>query len=223
MQPLEIDSGDRHARYSAFCHDISGALFEALAETGHRVVESAAMETYLTLTEVVEDHDNFCLTMLWSLMSELDVRLSQAEQTTVIETAASFFAPRTTPNPVGVTLRTLQSVGFIDGFSMRSVCETDERRAGADPPETAGETWELTVGQYALAERTGRIPTLPVAVCLRRCAPEFGVRFIGGEALSDGRWRLRVQLVPGGDSAGLVSVEAIENRWLNDTGASQQL
>ena len=52
------------------------------------------------------------------------------------------------------------------------------------------------------------------------------MRFLDGEALSDGRWRLQVWMSPKGDggrergSAGLVSVEAVENRWLNDTGAS---
>ncbi|EMA03364.1 hypothetical protein E6P09_08335 [Haloferax mediterranei ATCC 33500] len=217
MQPLATEPEDNHTRYRAFCHDVSGSLFEALAETGHRVVETAVMETYLTLAEVVEDHDDFCLTLLWSMMSELDVRLSPSEQNTIVETAAELFSPTTTPNPVGSTLRTLEAVAFIDGYSLRPICDPESGCSDGHTPKNAIRTWELTFGDYALAERTGRIPTLPIAVDLLRRTPERAVRFIDGEALSDGRWRVRLQTIPDGESRGLVSVEAVENRWLNDS------
>ncbi|CQR50455.1 DUF7551 domain-containing protein [Haloferax massiliensis] len=235
-------SADEYARYSAFCHDTAGALFEALSELGYREAETAAMETYLTLAEVVDDHDDFCLTLVWSLMSELDVRLSAAERRAAVEAAADLFSPTATPNPVDATLRHLEAVGFVEGYSVRPIpdAEADGARdvdAGPDARadtrtdartdgDDSARTWELTFGDYALAERTGRIPTLPIAVALLRRTPERAVRFLDGEALSDGRWRLRLRMSPKGDggrdpgSAGLVSVEAVENRWLNDTGAS---
>ncbi|MCO8266012.1 hypothetical protein NKF06_05295 [Haloferax sp. AB510] len=235
-QSATAGSEDDYTRYSAFCHDTAGALFEALSELGHREAETAAMETYLTLAEVVEDHDDFCLTLVWSLMSELDVRLSVAEQRAVVETAAGLFCPKPTPNPVDATLGQLETVGFVEGYSVRPIpdtgadiaadraSETDARADARTDARTDGDdssrTWELTFGDYALAERTGRIPTLPIAVSLLRRTPGRAVRFIDGEALSDGRWRLRVRMTPEGESAGLVSVEAAENRWLNDPGAS---
>ncbi|RDZ46800.1 hypothetical protein C5B91_03800 [Haloferax sp. Atlit-10N] len=225
-------SEDDYTRYSAFCHDTAGALFEALSELGHREAETAAMETYLTLAEVVDDHDDFCLTLVWSLMSELDVRLSPAEQRAVVEAAADLFCPTATPNPVDATLGHLETAGFVEGYSVRPIpdagadvgaggmSEADGRTDARTDGDDSSRTWELTFGDYALAERTGRIPTLPIAVSLLRRTPGRAVRFIDGEALSDGRWRLRVRMTPEGDSAGLVSVEAAENRWLNDPSAS---
>ncbi|ADE04707.1 DUF7551 domain-containing protein [Haloferax volcanii] len=228
------ESADEYARYSAFCHDTAGALFEALSELGYREAETAEMETYLTLAEVVDDRDDFCLTLVWSLMSELDVRLSADEQRAVVETAAGLFCPTPTPNPVDAALRHLEAVGFVEGYSVRPIpdaeaagtagsdARTDARTDGDD----SSRTWELTFGDYALAERTGRVPTLPLAVALVRRTPERTVRFLDGEALSDGRWRLRLRMSPKNGaghapgSAGLVSVEAIENRWLNDPSAS---
>ncbi|KAB1194722.1 hypothetical protein GJR96_15220 [Haloferax sp. MBLA0076] len=217
IPPLATDAGDRRTRFTSFCHDVAGAVFESLSESGHREVESAAMETYLTLAEVVGDEDDYCLTMVWSLMSEMDVRLSADEQTAVVEQAASVFASERTPNPVGATLRNLESVGFLDGYTVRPLTGGESARS------TAGEAarrWEVTFGDYALAERTGRIPTLPIAVDLLTRTPTRCVEFIDGEALSDARWRLRLQVSPEIPSDGLVSVDVAENRWLHDSGVT---
>ncbi|WP_396613239.1 hypothetical protein ACH9L7_07560 [Haloferax sp. S1W] len=207
VSSLVTTPADERTRYISFCHDIAGSVFEALSETGLRSVETAAMETYLTLAEVVSDRDDFCLTMLWSIMSEMDVRLSAPEQTTVVETAADALAAGPMSNPVEKTLCNLESAAFIEGYTLRPLARTETQ------------TWELTFGNYALAERTGRLPTLPIAVDLLRRAPDQSIRFLDGEALSDSRWRLRLQATAGGDASGLVSVDAVENRWLNDAGS----
>ena len=231
IPPLAMPPDDRETRFSLFCHDVSGAVFESLSALGHREVESAAMETYLTLAEVVDDESDFCLTMVWSLLSEMDVRLSVAEQTAVVERAADQFAPIQTPDPVGATLRYLDSVDFLDDYSARPLSD-EQRSEGADDGDDArtsentdaSETdsghpyWELTFGEYALAERTGRIPTLPIAVDLLRRTPARSVRFVDGEALAESRWRLRVRISETDTPDGLVSVDVAENRWLNDTG-----
>lgn len=238
----------RRTRFPLFCHDVAGAVFESLSALGHRSVETAAMETYLTLAEVVDDESDFCLTMLWSLMSELDVRLSAAEQTAVVERTAGLFAPVETANPVSESLRYLQSVGLLDGYTVRTPGAdregvADGGVAGAEPhdrdsssdggavgaddgddaepsPEPERRQWELTFGAYALAERTGRIPTLPIAVDVLRRTGTDSVRFLDGEALSQSRWRLRLTLCETGPSDGLVSVDVAENRWLNESGVS---
>ncbi|KAB1196717.1 MULTISPECIES: hypothetical protein [Haloferax] len=234
IPPLATTPEDKHTRYTLFCHDIAGAVFESLSALGHREVESAAMETYLTLAEVVGDESDFCLTMVWSLMSEMDVRLSVAEQTAIVEHTAELFAPVRTPNPVGATLRLLESVGFLEGYSVRPVPTGEREDVNDDRDRTTGERdepgverggderrcWELTFGEYALAERTGRIPTLPIAIDLLRRVRSQSVQFVEGEALSDSRWRLCLETCQTGSSDGLVSVEVAENRWLNDTGLS---
>ncbi|QCC48384.1 DUF7551 domain-containing protein [Halobellus limi] len=198
---------DARLRYLSFCHDVAGATFEALSDTGLREVESAAMETYLTLAEVVDDRDDFCLTLLWSTMSELAYRASRRQRVTVVEDAArSLRCPdaRTAMRPgegVRATMSELERVGFVDGASVS---------AGVDD-----DVWILTFGDYALAERTGRLPTLPLSVALARRLPDTTFRFAAATPLGDRRWRLRVEI--GDGPGGLVSVDATDDERLYDT------
>lgn len=263
--PLESASGDARARYFSFCHDVAGAVFEALSRTGHRDVESATMDTYLTLAEVVSNRDDFCLTMLWSMMSELDVRLEPRRQETVVRAAAESLSTdpqtpsgcvergsagdrtpsgddcesvtvsatspddaeqrstgrrgpsddvvedasassRTSPDDaVEATMARLSSASFVGDY-----------RVDASPTEDA---WELSFADYALAERTGRLPTLPFAVELVRRVPDRTVRFTDATALSDCRWRLRVE-VGRGRPEGLTSLTASDDGYLNDPNYS---
>ncbi|SFR46213.1 DUF7551 domain-containing protein [Halogeometricum limi] len=204
--PAEADA---RTRYFSFCHDVTGAVFESLSTTGHRGVESAAMETYLTLAEVVDDHDDFCLAMLWSVLSELDVRLDDDGQRTVVAEAASSLGDATTgaiePEPtvgdaLGATMARLEDASFVRGFDVSGV--------------PGGDAWEVTFGGYALAERTGRLPTLPVAVDVVRRLDERSVAFTEATPLTEGRWRLRVE--DGRDSAGLVSLNVTDEGRLNE-------
>jgi hypothetical protein len=205
--PLASEPGDVRARYFSFCHDVAGSVFEALSATGHREVESASMETYLTLAEVVADRDDFCLTMLWSMMSELDVRLGPRRQATVVRAAADMLgspaavARSDAASPVEATMHRLSSASFVGDY-----------RVDACPGEG---TWEVSFGGYALAERTGRLPTLPIAVDLVRRVPDRTVRFTDATALSDCRWRFRVELTRG-DPSGLASLTASDEGSLNE-------
>ncbi|WP_049917177.1 DUF7551 domain-containing protein [Halogeometricum pallidum] len=215
--PRSNADSDVRLRYVAFCHDVSGAVFEALSETGFRAAESAAMETYLTLAEVVEDRDDFCLAMLWSAMNELDIGLDAADQRTVVDAAAELFGGTTRgatrPAPtVGSalerTLARLDEASFLDGYDVAACA--------------GGDAWEATFADYALAERTGRLPTLPIAVDLVRRLPDRPVAFTEATPLADRRWRLRVEAVDLSDSnaddpAGLVSLDAADEGRLNET------
>ncbi|RDI70981.1 DUF7551 domain-containing protein [Halopelagius longus] len=217
--PLASEPEDVRVRYLSFCHDVAGAVFEALSTTGHREVESATMETYLTLAEVVSDRDDFCLTMLWSMMSELDVRLGPRRQATVVRAAAENLSAAHGPrsgdapeavespavesaanSPVEATMRRLSSSSFVGDY-----------RVVACPDDDA---WEVSFGDYALAERTGRLPTLPLAVDLVRRVPDRTVRFTDATALSDCRWRVRVEMDRGPE--GLTSLTASDDGSLND-------
>ncbi|MDS0293320.1 DUF7551 domain-containing protein [Halogeometricum luteum] len=212
--PRSNADSDVRLRYVALCHDVSGAVFEALSETGFRTAESAAMETYLTLAEVVEDRDDFCLTMLWSAMNELDVRLDAADQRTVVDAAAGLLGGATpegrTEPTVGSalerTLARLDEASFVDGYDV-AACP-------------GGDAWEATFADYALAERTGRLPTLPIAVDLVRRLPDRPVAFTEATPLADRRWRLRVETVDSEESSdrcGLVSLDATDEGRLNET------
>ncbi|SFF99538.1 hypothetical protein SAMN04488063_1069 [Halopelagius inordinatus] len=209
--PLESESGDVRARYFSFCHDVAGAVFEALSRTGHREVESATMETYLTLAEVVSNRDDFCLTMLWSMTSELDVRLEPREQARVVCAAADNLSPTreravgdADPSPdeaVESTMARLSSASFVGDYRVES-CRGDE-------------AWDVSFGDYALAERTGRLPTLPLAVELVRRVRDRTVRFTDATVLSDCRWRLRVE-TDRERPEGLTSLTASDDGYLND-------
>ncbi|SFR42836.1 hypothetical protein SAMN04487947_1315 [Halogeometricum rufum] len=201
---------DGRTRYITFCHDVSAAVFESLSATGHRRVESAAMETYLTLAEVVTERDDFCLTMLWSMMSELDARLDAAEQRVVVAEAAELLA-----GPNGGARLSEPTVRSALGATTTRLCEAsfvDETDIDACP---GGDAWEVTFGDYALAERTGRLPTLPIAVELVRRLPDRPVSFTEATPLADGRWRLRVEA--GANPTGLVSLDATDEGRLNDS------
>ena len=75
----------------------------------------------------------------------------------------------------------------------------------------------VTLGAYALAERTGRLLTLPVAIAVARRLPETAFRFTAVTPLGDQHWRLRVE--PGGSPAGLVSIDATDDERLYDPGS----
>jgi hypothetical protein len=205
--PLATEPSDVRGRYFSFCHDVAGAVFEALSEAGHRDVESATMETYLTLAEVVADRDDFCLTMLWSMMSELDVRLAPRRQSAVVRAAAEMLGPpetaasQTADTAIDATMKRLDGASFLSNYEVESC-----------PSERA---WEVSFEDYALAERTGRLPTLPIAVDLVRRLPDQTVRFTDAAALRDCRWRFRIET--GEDRpTGLTSLTASDEWSLNE-------
>jgi hypothetical protein len=167
------------------------------------------METYLTLAEVVADRDDFCLTMLWSMTSELAHRADRAEQGSVVDAAAaSLRGPDDAPSmrfdeALETAIGRLERVGFARSESIAPVVD--------------GGGWAVTLDEYALAERTGRLPTLPVAVAISRRLPGTTFRFTAATPLGEQRWRLRVE--PGGPPEGLVSIDATDDARLYDTGS----
>ncbi|MGQ4554723.1 DUF7551 domain-containing protein [Halobellus sp. GM3] len=204
---------DARLRYLTFCHDVAGAIFEAFSDVGLRRVETAAMETYLTLAEVVEDRDDFCLTMLWSMTSELAYRADPGEQLPVVDTAAaSLRGPRRSDRPAAVrpgeairaAMEHLEWVGFVGSQSVI--------------PAADGDGWTVTLGEYALAERTGRLPTLPIAIAIAQRLPETGFRFTSATPLGEQRWRLRI--APGDAPAGLVCIDATDDERLYDSDSA---
>ncbi|WP_049986493.1 DUF7551 domain-containing protein [Halobellus rufus] len=198
---------DPRVRYLRFCHTVAGATFEALNAASLREVESAAMETYLTLAEVVEDRDDFCLTLLWSVTSELAHRADRRERADVVTaTARALRGPDATATlspdeALRAAIEELADVGFV---------AADSVAVGAGP-----ERWRVTFGDYALAERTGRLPTLPISVTLGQYLPGTDFAFTAATPVDGDRWQLTLELDE--PPAGLVSVDATDEGQLYAT------
>jgi hypothetical protein len=70
------------------CHDVTGAVFEALSEQGHRDAERAVLDTYLAAAEATTDLDDLSVVLLTCTAEVLNERLTPDEQATVLREAA---------------------------------------------------------------------------------------------------------------------------------------
>jgi len=141
----------------AYCHDLAGAVFEALSEGDHGGVERAAMEAYLSAAETTP-RDRLCLSLLSTTATTLRDRLSVAEQTAVVSRAATQLpAVSTRSDPVTDAFDHLAAVSLLKEFTARA----DGR--------------EVRVSGYRLPVIKRRLPTLPISVELHRRARQAPV------------------------------------------------
>ncbi|GAB3666839.1 DUF7551 domain-containing protein [Halopiger thermotolerans] len=187
-----------------FCHDVSGAVFEALSARDHAAAESAIMDTYLAAAEAVTDPDALCLVLLESMATELERHLAPSERVGVLEAAARNLSPvqvsaaeAEIEDPVEASLEHLHSLSLISEYGV-------VRR----PLEAGGDAWVVYLRGYAMESSERRFPTLPIGIdLLRRTAaadagtktkaepkpepdrrPPLGVS--EANALGDDDWRL---------------------------------
>ncbi|MDS0476094.1 hypothetical protein [Natrinema sp. 1APR25-10V2] len=164
-----------------FCHDVSGAVFEALSARNHEAAERAIMDAYLAAAEAPTDRNTLCLVMLETMASELERQLDAAEQRRVLTAAAAALPP---VDPAADPVKA--SLAHVDSLSL--VSEYGVNRESDDGP---GETWTVSLRGYAIECGEGRFPTLPIGIDLlrRTAAPieAFGVTDV--TALGDGDWR----------------------------------
>jgi hypothetical protein len=198
-RPPVTTGGDR-SRRSAFCHEVTAASFEALSATGHDDVEREVMDTYMALADTTADPDDLCLLLLWSLTAEV-ARLAPEDRERVVRTAASSLSPAPASDPLEATCSRLREAAVVSGYTV-----------AADPDRPA--VRDVLLEGYALADHSGRLPTLPVAVdVLRRAADDL--TFTAAAVLPDGRWRLTVaaaDATDAGPATGLVSLPAVDRR-----------
>jgi len=180
-----------------FCHDVAAAVFETLSAGGHATVETAIMDDYLALAETVADPDRLCLCLVESTAGALDATLEPDEQTAVLAGAAERLAPADGGGPpVRATFARLQRLGLIGEYSQSpTAMDRAGRRRAVD----------VTLRDYALSPRDGRLPTLPVVVDLHRRSLRWPPAQIRAVAAADG-WRLTIVLAAAGESTGLASV-----------------
>ncbi|RKD93641.1 DUF7551 domain-containing protein [Halopiger aswanensis] len=195
-----------------FCHDVSGAVFEALSARDHAAAESAIMDTYLAAAEAVTDPDALCLVLLESMATELERHLTPSERVGVLEAAARALSPvqaAVAEDPVEASLEHLHSLSLISEYGVV------RRPLDAD----GGNAWVVYLRGYAMESSERRFPTLPIGIdLLRRTVDEEGSVKAGADAgrcaplgvseasaLGDDDWRLVLTTDAAAD--GLICVE----------------
>jgi hypothetical protein len=171
----------------AYCHDLAGAVFEALSASDRDGVERAVMDEYLAAAERTPDRDRLCLQLLATMAAELHSRLPDPARAETLQRATAHLpAVEGSTRPVRAALAHLRSVGLVDGFGLADG-HWDRPRA-------------VTVRGYELRPRDGRLPTLPLSVeTVRRTAGRPRVATTATRV--DDGWRIRLSRVDGAASS----------------------
>ena len=166
----------------SFCHDVSGAVFEALSARDHDAAERAIMETYLAAAEATADRNTLCLVLLETMASELERHLDAAERTRLLRAAAANLSPvDRADDPVAASLDFLDSLSLVREYGV-----TRDSGDGMD-----GTVWTVSLRGYAIECDQRRFPTLPIGIDVwRRAAGSAQVRGVTDvTALGDGDWQ----------------------------------
>jgi hypothetical protein len=137
------------------CHDVVGAVFEALSATGHEAAERAVLDSYFDAADATTDPDDLSVVLLASAADTLATHLSAREQAAVLGDAAErtdFVAADVTP---GGAVNAAASAGLAD-----SVTRTPDGWRFA--PAASGDTGPVT---------------LPVAVAVLAATPDAAPAF----------------------------------------------
>ena len=161
----------------AYCHDLAGAVFEALSASDHDGVERAVMDEYLAAAERTPDRDRLCLQLLGTMATELQSRLPEPARAEALQRASAHLpAVEGSSRPVRAALEHLRSVGLVDGFALAD--------GHWDRPQA------VTVRGYELRPSDDRLPTLPLsAETVRRATGRPRVAATA-TPIDDG-WRIR--------------------------------
>lgn len=138
--PRDTDDG-----LIASCHDVGGALFEALARAGHERVERAVMDRYLATAERAS-RDRLCLELVTAMATAMTDLLDRRERLAVLAAAARRLAAPT-ESPIDSRLAITETP-----LAEKAVLDRADRT--------------LTLSGYELAPAGGRLPTLPLTLAL---------------------------------------------------------
>lgn len=177
-----------------FCHRVAGTVFETLSEAGYDEVERAVMDAYFELAETVGDPDELCL--LESMASELDERLSPADQSEVLADAATRLeSPADDDTPLDATFAALEDRGVIESYTRSPYSLDLDSGAGSIVIQISG---------YVLSPRDSRLPVLPVSLELCRHQPKRPPQSVHVAAI-DGGWQLTFVLSDAVEQHGVVT------------------
>lgn len=166
----------------SFCHDVSGAVFEALSARDHDDAERAIMETYLAAAEATPDRNTLCLVLLETMASELETHLEAAERMRLLRVAAANLSPaEPAADPVKASLDFLDSVSLLRAYGLH--CES----AGS----SGRDVWTVSLRGYAIESRDRRFPTLPIGIDILRRSETGDVPGVTDvTALGGGDWEV---------------------------------
>jgi hypothetical protein len=180
----------------SFCHDIAGAVFEALSAHDHKQVETAIMDTYLDAAESIVDRDELCLCLLERMAIALDRSLSDQERTYVLLSAADKLTPANeSERPLEATLDHLSARKIVSEYAVSD--HTDEKGA---------QQQAITLYDYVFSRIDGRLPALPLTMEVLRHASVVSPSITHAEDLGGGDWRLTVDPDPAFDTAEIACV-----------------
>jgi len=196
-EPVITDSATPERREIVdFCHRVAGAVFEAFSEAGYDGVENAVINAYFEPAETVDNPDELCLCLLESIASELHGGLSPAEQAEVLtDGSVRLESPSDDEVPLDEMLTALDQRGVIGSYT-RSPYSVDL--------DGGVESVVVQLSGYALSERDGRLPVLPLTLELCRHHTERPPQSVKTTTV-DGGWQLTLVLADTGDQNGLVS------------------
>lgn len=190
-----------------FCHTVAGVVFEAIAASPHGDLENAVMDTYLEAAETIESPDELCVQLLESIATELDTRLSPAEQMDVLTDAAASLPvdsdSREGREPLEDVLEELQSVTLLEAGHVDR-CSIDL--------DSGASSWSVRLEGYAFGDPTGRMVTLPIAVGLlaRSSQPPSITDVERVETIPSATWQLTIDTTETDTPHGLACINERE-------------
>lgn len=99
------------------CHDVTGAVFEALSAAGHHDAERAILDTYFAAAEATTDPDDLCVVLLRCTARTLDEELTAREQANVLADAARRADFAADAASVGDALATVAGADLVDALA----------------------------------------------------------------------------------------------------------
>jgi len=177
----------------AYCHDLAGAVFEALSAGDHDAVERAVIDAYLDAAEQTTDRDRLCLRLLATMATELQTRLPDRVRADVLQLATAHLPAVTGRTaPARAALDHLRTTGLLSTYSL---VDSDWGR-----PRT------LEIHGYELRTLDGRLPTLPLsAETVRRSAGRPPV-VTDATRIDDG-WRVTLSPVDRSSTSTAVQID----------------
>ncbi|WP_126664147.1 DUF7551 domain-containing protein [Haloterrigena salifodinae] len=182
QQPVDR-GGEADDPLISFCHDVSGAVFEALSGSEHDEAETAIMETYLAAAEATTDRNTLCLVLLEAMAAELERHLTVDERTRLLrDAAANLPSVASAADPVEASLAYLDSLSLVRAYDV------------VREPRPEIDAWSVSLRGYAIDCDGRRFPTLPIGIDILRRTSEataaLGVTDV--TALGEGDWELVV-------------------------------
>jgi hypothetical protein len=173
------------------CHQVAAAIFEGLSERGYDDVERAVMDAYFAHAETIERPDELCLCLLESMASELETQLDPGEQNGLFRAAAARLDPPTeserptgVADPVETSFATLSERGLVGEYRCTPL---------SLDPETCSRTVQVECSTYALRERDGHLPVLPIVLDIFRQEPAWPPVSVDVHTAQSG-WRMTLEL-----------------------------